>query len=394
MDSDSHFETLAIRAGTTRSSFAEHSEAMYLTSSFVFASSADAAEHFKPGAPGFVYSRFSNPGVTMFQDRLAALEGASACVATASGMAAIFATCLALLKSGDHVVCSRSVFGATTQLFDSVLARFGIRTTYVEPTELAHWEAACEPATRLFFLETPSNPLGDVIDLAGLKAISSARDIVLVVDNCLLTPALQRPLALGADVVIHSATKFIDGQGRVLGGAVLGSSEFIDKLVVPVLRTTGPSLSAFNAWVLLKGLETLSVRMERHCNSALELALWLESHPRIKRVYYPGLPSHPQYELAKRQQARAGALLSFEVLAEDGQEQSRAWQVIDACQMISITGNLGDTRSTITHPATTTHGRLTDAQRAEAGIRPGLVRLSVGLEHVEDLKADLARGLQ
>jgi O-succinylhomoserine sulfhydrylase len=394
MDSDAHFDTLAIRAGTQRSEFQEHSEAMYLTSSFVFKSAAEAAEHFKPGTPGFVYSRFSNPTVTMFQDRLAALEGGEACVATASGMAAIFATCIALLKAGDHLVSSRSVFGATTQLFDSVLSRFGIATTYVEPTDIDQWRAACTPMTRLFYLETPSNPLGDVVDLAALKKISSEAGITLVVDNCLCTPALQQPLKLGADVVIHSATKYIDGQGRVLGGAIVGSSEFIEKTVLPVLRTTGPTLSAFNAWVLLKGLETLSVRMERQCATAMALALWLEAHPKISRVFYPGLPSHPQYALAKRQQSAAGALLSFEIKTSAGNEQASAWQVIDACTTISITGNLGDTRSTITHPATTTHGRLTDEQRRDAGIGDGLIRLSVGLEHLNDLKADLARALE
>lgn len=393
MDSDAHFDTLAIRFGTTRSAFNEHSEAMYLTSSFVFGTAAEAAEHFKPGAPGFVYSRFSNPTVAMFQDRLAALEGGEACVATASGMAAIFATCLAILASGDHVVCSRSVFGATTQLFDAVLARFGIATTYVDPVNLLEWRAACTPKTRLFYLETPSNPLGDVVDLAALKEISHAAGATLVVDNCLCTPALQQPLKLGADVVVHSATKYIDGQGRVLGGAVVGSSEFIEKSMLPVLRTTGPSLSAFNAWVLLKGLETLSIRMERQCATAMALALWLEAHPAVSRVYYPGLPSHPQYALAKKQQSAAGALLSFELKSTPDTAQASAWRVIDGCTMISITGNLGDTRSTITHPATTTHGRLTDVQRREAGITNGLVRVSVGLEHVEDLKADLSRGL-
>ncbi len=393
MSTDSKFETLAVRAGTHRSDFLEHSEAMFLTSSFVFESAADAAEHFKPGTPGFVYSRFSNPTVAMFQDRLAALEGGEACVATASGMAAIFAVCLALLKAGDHVICSRSVFGATIQLFDAVLGRFGITTTYVDPTSTAQWQAALQPNTRLCYFETPSNPLGDVIDIAALKTALSGHPALLVADNCLCTPALQRPLMLGADVVVHSATKYIDGQGRVLGGAIIGSADLIDKQILPILRTTGPALSAFNAWVLLKGLETLSLRMERHCQNAQVLAEWLEAQPNVARVFFPGLASHPQYELAKQQQSLPGAVLSFEIKAAEGHAQARAWQVIDACTMISITGNLGDTRSTITHPGTTTHGRLSPEQRKEAGISDALIRVSVGVEHIDDIKADLQRGL-
>jgi O-succinylhomoserine sulfhydrylase len=394
MDSDSHFDTRAIRAGSTRSEFLEHSEAMFLTSSFLFESAADAAEHFKPGTPGFVYSRFSNPSVSMFQDRLASLEGGEACLATASGMAAIFAVCLAVLKAGDHVICSRSVFGATTQLFDTVLSRFGVVTSYVNPTSMDEWRAALRPETRLCYFETPSNPLGDVVDIGALKQVLGEHPALIVADNCLCTPALQRPLSLGAHVVIHSATKYIDGQGRVLGGAVVGSADFVEKQVLPVMRTTGPSLSAFNAWVLLKGLETLAIRMERHCSNALELATWLEAQPMISKVYYPGLASHPQHALALRQQSLGGAVVSFEVKGDAAHGQARAWQVIDACTMLSITGNLGDTRTTITHPGTTTHGRLTPEQRAEAGISDALVRVSVGLEHIDDIKADLRRGLQ
>jgi O-succinylhomoserine sulfhydrylase len=393
MSSDSKFETLAVRAGTTRSDALEHSEAMFLTSSFLFESAADAAEHFKPGTPGYVYSRFSNPTVSMFQDRLAALERGEACIATASGMAAIFAVSLALLKAGDHVICSRSVFGATIQLYDNVLGRFGITTTYVDPTSIEEWRAALRPNTRLCYFETPSNPLGDVVDIAALKSVVAGHDVVLIADNCLCSPALQRPLELGADVVVHSATKYIDGQGRVLGGAIVGSAELIDKQILPILRTTGPSLSAFNAWILLKGLETLSLRMERHCQNAQALAEWLEQQPGVARVFYTGLPSHPQYALARRQQSLPGAVLSFEVKARDGEGQARAWQVIDACTMISITGNLGDTRSTITHPATTTHGRMTPEQRKDAGISDALIRVSVGVEHIDDIKADLHRGL-
>ena len=393
MNSDSHFDTRAVRAGSQRSEFLEHSEAMFLTSSFLFQSAADAAEHFKPGTPGFVYSRFSNPTVAMFQDRLASLEGGEACVATASGMAAIFAISLALLQAGDHVICSRSVFGATIQLFDTILSRFGVTTTYVDPTSIDEWRAALSPTTRFCYFETPSNPLGDMVDIGALKKALAGHSALIVADNCLCSPALQQPLALGADVVVHSATKYIDGQGRVLGGAIVASAELIEKQVLPILRTTGPSLSAFNAWVLLKGLETLALRMERHCDNALELANWLEAHPSVARVYYPGLKSHPQYELALRQQKQAGAVLSFEVKA-NGDGQQRAWQVIDACTMLSITGNLGDTRTTITHPATTTHGRLTPEQRRDAGISDALIRVSVGLENIDDIKADLLNGLK
>ncbi len=384
--------TLGVRAGTARSEFGEHSEALFLTSSFVFENAAEAARHFIGGGgqaeAGYVYSRFTNPTVTMFQDRLAALEGAEACVATASGMAAILAMSLALLKAGDHVVCSNAVFGSTVQLYTNILGRFGVETTFVSPTRVEEWEKAARPNTRLFFLETPSNPLVEVTDLPALAKVARKAGALLAVDNCLCTPALQRPLELGADLVIHSATKYLDGQGRVLGGAVAGSRALVDP-VFGFLRTAGPSISPFNAWVILKGLETLELRMLAQSERALELALWLEAHPKVARVYYPGLPSHPQHALAKRQQRTAGALVSFDV--KGGREE--AWKVIDATRLISITGNLGDVRTTITHPATTTHGRISPEARAAAGIGEGLLRVAVGLESVDDVKADLARGL-
>lgn len=383
--------TLGVRAGTVRSQFGEHAEGLFLTSSFVYKSAAEAAERFTgPGGmkAGFVYSRFTNPTVQMMQDRLAALEGAEACVATASGMSAILSTAMSLLKAGDHVVCSNAVFGATVQLFSGILAKFGIETTFVPPTDPAAWEKACKASTKMFFLETPSNPLGEICDLEALSAVARRAGALLVVDNCLCTPVLQRPLRLGADLVIHSATKYLDGQGRVLGGAVVGSS----KLVEPVfgfLRTAGPSISPFNAWVILKGMETLEVRMLAQSERALQIAQWLEGHANVARVYYPGLEAHPQRALVKKQQRTGGALVSFDV--KGGREA--AWKVIDATKLISITGNLGDVRSTITHPGTTTHGRISPEARAAAGIGDGLVRLAVGLESVEDLKADLARGL-
>src|SRR5688572_2366013 len=383
--------TLGVRAGTARSEFGEHSEGLFLTSSFVFESAAQAAERFTGGAGmsgGLVYSRFTNPTVAMFQDRLAALEGAEACVATASGMAAILATSMALLKAGDHVVCSNAVFGATVQLYSTILSKFGIETTYVSPTRLEEWQRACRPATKLFFLESPSNPLLEVTDIPALAAVARKAGAALVVDNVLCTPALQRPLALGADLVIHSATKYLDGQGRVIGGAVAGSKALVEP-VFGFLRTAGPSLSPFNAWLILKGLETLEIRMLAQSERALAIARWLEKHPAVERVYHPGLESHPQHALAKRQQRTGGALVSFDL--KGGREA--AWKVIDSTELISITGNLGDVRSTITHPGTTTHGRITPEARAAAGIKDGLVRLSVGLEAVEDLKADLARGL-
>jgi O-succinylhomoserine sulfhydrylase len=327
--------------------------------------------------------------VRAFEERLAALEGGATCVATASGMVAILSTCLALLKSGDHIVTSRSLFGATILLFNNYLAKFGIGTTYVPLTDYAAWEKAIKPNTKLLFLETPTNPLMEIADIARLAKIAHAKGCLLVVDNVFCTPAQQLPFRLGADIVIHSATKYIDGQGRCIGGAVIGSQELVGEKVYGFMRTCGPSLSPFNAWVFLKGLETLSLRVKAHSANAWELAQWLEQQPRVKRVYYPGLASHPQHELAKQQQSGFGGIVSFEV--KGGQEA--AWRVIDSVRVISITANLGDAKSTITHPATTTHGRLEPEQRAEAGISDGLVRISAGLEDVEDLKKDLARGL-
>src|SRR3989440_309185 len=362
--------TLGVRAGQVRSQFQEHAEALYLTSSFVFDNAAQAAARFAGGEEGMVYSRYTNPTVAMFQDRLAALEGAQSCVATASGMAAILATALVHLKTGDHVVCSNAVFGATMQLFSNILGRFGIETTYVSPTRVEEWRQALRPSTRLFFLETPSNPLTEVSDIPALAAVAKKAGALLAVDNVFCTPILQRPLELGADLVIHSATKYLDGQGRVLGGAVLGASGPVMDAVFSFLRTAGPSLSPFNAWVLLKGIETLRIRMEAQSRGALELARWLESHPRVERVYYPGLASHPQHALAMRQQRSGGAIVSYVV--KGGREA--AWRVVDSTRMISITANLGDTKSTITHPATTTHGRISAEARARAGITEGLLR--------------------
>lgn len=383
-----HIDTLAVRAGTRRTEFNEHAEAMFLTSSFCFENSAEAAEKFANAEHGFIYSRFTNPTVAMFQDRLAALEGAEACVATSSGMAAIFATAMSLLQAGDHIVCSRAVFGATTQMFTTILGKFGIQTTYVDLVDLDAWKKAVQPNTKMFYLETPSNPLTEVADIPAVAKIAKQAGAVLIVDNCFCTPALQKPLSLGADIVIHSATKYLDGQGRVLGGAVLGSKEFISKVFTHI-RTTGPTLSAFNAWVLLKGLETLSLRMDKQSQNALELAKWLEKHPKVERVFHPGLESHPQHALAMKQQKQGGAILSFVV--KGGRDA--AWKVIDNTQVCSITANLGDTRTTITHPATTTHARITQEARDAAGIVEGLIRISVGLEYVDDLKADLSTGL-
>jgi O-succinylhomoserine sulfhydrylase len=381
--------TLGVRAGIARSGFREHAEALYLTSSFVFADAASAAAGFSGAADAYVYSRYTNPTVTMLQDRLAALEGAEACVATASGMAAILATAMVTLRAGDHVVCSNAVFGATVQLFSGLLARFGVETTFVPPARMEAWEAALRPQTRLLFVETPSNPLGEICDLGALAALARKAGALLAVDNCVCTPALQRPLALGADLVIHSATKHLDGQGRVLGGAVLGRRGPVMEALAGFLRTAGPALSPFNAWVILKGLETLELRMLAQSERALALAQWLERHPKVRRVHYPWLASHPQAALARRQQRAGGAVVSFEV--EGG--RPAAWKVVDATRLISITANLGDVKTTITHPATTTHGRLSPEARAAAGIGEELLRLSVGLESVEDLQQDLARGL-
>lgn len=389
MSQDFHADTLAVRAGIERSQFNEHSEALYLTSSFVFDSAAQAAARFSNAEPGNVYARFTNPTVTAFQTRLAAMEGAEACLATASGMAAILSCVMGLLKAGDHIVSSRSVFGATVQLFNNVLGKWGLETTYVSQTDLSAWRAAIKPNTKLFFVETPSNPLTEIADLAGLAEIAHASGILLVVDNCFCTPILQRPFEFGADVVIHSATKYLDGQGRVLGGAVLGRQDMMTESILPFLRTAGPSISPFNAWICLKGLETLRIRMEAQCSAAAQLSTWLAKHPSIERVYYPGLADHPQFELAKRQQSMSGGVVSFDV--KGGRE--RAWHVVDSTKLLSITANLGDTKTTITHPASTTHGRISSEARASAGIGEGLLRVAVGLENMEDIKADLARGL-
>jgi O-succinylhomoserine sulfhydrylase len=381
--------TLGVRAGQHRSEFREHSEGLFLTSSYVFENAAQAAAGFAGTGEGYVYSRYTNPTVSMMQERLAALEGAQACVATASGMSAILATAMVLLKAGDHVVSSNAIFGATVQLFSTLLSKFGIETTYVPLTRIDAWRQAVRPTTRLLFLESPSNPLGEVADIAAIAAVAKKAGALLAVDNCLCTPVLQRPLSLGADLVIHSATKYLDGQGRVLGGAVAGAKGPVMDALVGFLRTAGPSISPFNAWVILKGMETLEIRMRAQSERALAIAGWLERHPRVARVYYPGLKSHPQHELAMRQQRAGGAIVSFDV--QGGREA--AWKVIDATQLISITGNLGDVKTTITHPATTTHGRLAPEARAAAGIGEGMIRLAVGLEGVDDVTADLQRGL-
>lgn len=382
-----HLDTLAIRAGIARTAEGEHSEPIFATSSYVFDSAADAAARFGGEESGNVYSRYTNPTVRTFEQRLAALEGAEAAVGTSSGMAAILSTAMALLKSGDHVVCSRDVFGTTTNLFGKYLAKFGVSVSFVPLLDLAAWEQAIKPETAMLFLETPSNPLCEVADLAALSGLAKSRDCLLVVDNCFCTPALQTPLAMGADIVVHSATKYLDGQGRCVGGAVVGGAEHMTE-VETFLRTCGPTMSAFNAWVFLKGLETLRLRMDAHSSAALELAQWLQAQDAVEKVYYAGLEDHPGHQLAKLQQRAYGGVLSFQV--KGGQEQ--AWQCIDGTRIMSLTANLGDAKSTIVHPATTTHGRLTDEQRDQAGIARNLIRLSVGLEDVDDLKADLQRG--
>lgn len=390
MDKQYHLETLAVRAGTLTTEFGENSEALFLNSSFRFKNAAQAAARFGGSEPGNIYSRFTNPTVTMFQDKLAALEGAEQCVATASGMAAILACVMGLCSAGDHVLASRSIFGTSVQLFSNILKRWGLEVTFVSLTDLDAWRAAVKPNTKLFFAETPSNPLTEIGDIARLAEIAHANGAHLAIDNCFCTPALQQPLKLGADIIIHSATKYIDGQGRVLGGAVLGSKTLMEP-VYGFLRTAGVTMSAFNAWVFVKGLETLQVRMEAHAARALALAQWLEQQPRVARVYYPGLVSHPQYALAQQQQRLGGGIVTFEVKPREGQTgQQAAWELIDATRLISITANLGDAKSTITHPATTTHSRVTPEARAEAGIKDNLVRIAVGLEHVGDLQADLA----
>ncbi|HMW20839.1 MAG TPA: O-succinylhomoserine sulfhydrylase [Nitrosomonas sp.] len=383
-------ETLALHTGIHRSQFNEHSEAMYLTSSYVFESAAQAAARFSGEEPGNIYSRFTNPTVTAFQERLAVLEGAEECIATSTGMSAILACVLGLLSAGDHIVASRSIFGATVNLFNNILSRFNITTTFVSATETQEWADACKANTKLFFLETPSNPLTEISDIAAIAQVAKNAGARLVVDNCFCTPILQKPLELGADIVIHSATKYLDGQGRVLGGAILGKRDLlVDGGIYNFLRTAGPTLSAFNAWVLLKGLETLKIRIEAHSAHALEIANWLTEQPNVARVFYPGLPSHPQHHLCKLQQKTGGGIVSFEV--KGGREA--AWRVIDNTSMISITANLGDAKSTLTHPATTTHGRISQEARSAAGITEGLLRIAVGLESPKDIKADLAKGL-
>lgn len=382
-------DTLAIRAGHTRTNEDEHSEALFLTSSYVFASAEEAANRFSGQNAGNVYSRYTNPTVRMFEERIAALEGAEGAVATSSGMAAILSTAVALLKSGDHVICSRSVFGTTTVLFNKYLQKFGITTSFVAPTDYAAWEAAFTPQTRMLFIETPSNPQCDVLDIEQLAAMAHRHDALLVVDNCFCTPALQQPLKFGADLVVHSATKYIDGQGRCLGGVVAGAKVLTDE-VLAFIRTAGPTMSAFNAWVFLKGLETLRLRMDAHSANALELALWLDAQPAVEKVFYAGLPNHEGHELAAKQQRAFGGVLSFRV--KGGREE--AWKVIDATRIMSLTANLGDTKTTIVHPATTTHGRLAPEQKIEAGITENLIRIAVGLEDINDLKADLQRGFE
>ncbi|GGX92290.1 O-succinylhomoserine sulfhydrylase [Vogesella alkaliphila] len=383
-----HPETLAIRAGRETSEYREHSQSLHLTSSFTFDTAAQAAAMFMGEIEGYTYSRFTNPTVSAFQQRLAAMEGGARAIATASGMAAIQATMLTLLKAGDHVVSSQSLFGSTINLFNGILGKFNIETSYVDAADPVAWRAAVKPNTKLFFLETPSNPLTELADIAAVADIAHEAGALLVVDNCFCSPALQQPLQLGADLVVHSATKYLDGHGRVLGGAVVGNDKLIEQIYLHV-RTAGPTLAAFNAWVLLSGLETLHLRMEKHSANALELARWLEQQPSVARVFYPGLESHPQFALAQKQQRSGGAVVSFEV--KGGREA--AWRVVDAVQVISRTANLGDVKTTLTHPASTTHARITPEARARAGISEGLLRVAVGLEHVDDLKADLARGL-
>jgi O-succinylhomoserine sulfhydrylase len=385
-----HPDTIAVRAATQRSQFGEHSEALFLTSSFTYENAAQAAARFKGEEAGPVYSRFTNPTVAMFEQRLAAMERMEAGVATATGMSAILACAMALCAQGDHIVSSRSLFGSTYNLFAQLMARFGVSTTFVGQNDLDAWRAAVTPRTKFLYVETPSNPLLEVADVAALAEIARGVGAELIVDNCFCTPALQRPAEFGASIVLHSATKFLEGQGRVLAGAILARKQLIEEKFIPYMRTAGPALSAFNAWLLLKSMETLSARMEKQSRNAQLLAERLAAHPGVKVVNYPGLPTHPQHQLAMRMQnGSGGALLSFEVIGG----RDHAWRVIDAVKVCSITGNLGDTRTTITHPATTTHARLTQEARDAAGIREGLVRLSVGLEYVEDLWADVSQAL-
>ena len=387
--SDHHLSTLGIRAGQVRTNEAEHSEPIFTTSSYVFRSAAEAAARFSDTEKGNIYSRFTNPTVRCFEERLAAMEGGEACVGTASGMAAILATCMALLKSGDHLVCSESVFGSTIGLINRYLVKFGVEVSYVPPDNNDAWRSAIRSNTKLFFLETPSNPLSVIADIRGIADIAHERGVLFVVDNCFCTPALQKPFELGADLVIHSATKFLDGQGRCVGGAVVGNRQLVGTEVFAFIRSAGPSMSPFNAWVFLKGLETLELRMKAHSAAALELAQWLERQPGVSKVHYAGLESHPQHALAKRQQSGFGGIIAFDV----EKDREGAWAFIDAVKLMSITANLGDVKTTITHPASTTHSRITPAERERAGITEGLLRISVGLENIEDLRADLSLGL-
>ena len=382
-------DTDGVRAGGLRSDFLEHSEALTLTTSFVYRSAAEAARRFANEEPGNIYSRFTNPTVSMFQGRLAALEGAEACVATSTGMAAITTLTLGLLKSGDHLVCARGVFGTVVPLFDQILAKLGIATTWVDLTDLDQWRKAVRPSTRLFYVETPSNPVCEIADIAGLAAIAKKAGAILAVDNAVCSPALQRPIEFGADLVVHSATKYLEGQGRVLAGAIAGRAELVNGPLLSFVRTAGPAISPFNAWIVLKGMETLRIRMKAQSESALAIARWLAEQPAVERVHYPGLESHPQHPLAMKQQSAGGAVLSF--VLKGGREA--AWRLIDQVKMISITANFGDVKSTVCHPATTTHGRVPAAERESSGIVEGLVRLAVGLEDVEDIRADLAGGL-
>lgn len=383
------FATRAVRAGHIRTAENEHSEPIFATSSYVFDSAEQAAARFNGDEDGNIYSRFTNPTVRTFEQRLASLEDGEVAVATASGMAAILSTFMGLLSAGDHIVSSRSIFGTTRVLFDKYLAKFGLDTDYVALTDIKAWQQAIKPNTKALFLETPSNPLNEIADLAALSALAKANDCLLIVDNCFCTPALQKPLTQGADIVVHSATKYIDGQGRCVGGAIVGDKQLVGEEIYGFLRTAGPTMSPFNAWTFLKGLETLELRMQAHSAAALSIAQWLEQQPQVTKVFYAGLPAHPQHELAKQQQSAFGGIIAFEVKGE----RTGAWKLIDASQWLSITANLGDTKTTITHPATTTHGRLTDEARAEAGITEGMIRLSVGLENVEDIQADLQHGL-
>ncbi len=395
LPADVRLDTLAVREGLPPSQYGENSEALYLTSSFVHPDAATAAARFANEEEAFVYSRFSNPTVTMMERRLAAMEGTEACIASSSGMSAILLLCLGLLKAGDHVICSQSVFGSTIKLLGGELARFGVETSFVSQTDVAAWQAAVRPTTRLLFAETPSNPLTEVCDIAALADVAHRAGALLAVDNCFCSPALQQPAKLGADLIVHSGTKYLDGQGRVLAGAVCGPAHIVNDKLVPLMRSAGMSLSPFNAWVVLKGLETLAIRMAAQSERALGLARWLEAHPAVQRVYHPGLPSHPQHALAMAQQnGCGGAVVSFIVKGEGAELARRnAFHVIDSTRICSITANLGDTKTTITHPASTSHGRLTEAQRLAAGITQGMIRVAAGLDDLDDLKADLARGL-